>query len=146
MPRPANNNIGTITCRYCNRPAKVRREKGGARLFYMYCPPAGEFEGCGKMTLPSKAGQDWIMENAVLDGGSAPAPEPAAPAPAPPTGSLLDAGLMAAPDHTPEPEPEPEPASKVACINLDLQPPSEPKKKARRSILLKAKDWLNEEV
>lgn len=125
MPRKANENIGECPCINCGRMAHVRREKNKG-LFYLICPPAGEYEGCGKVTANGKAGQISLMESAHIFG----APEP--------ENSIIDEDLTAQePAQVPEPAPVPEPEPAQA------PKPIEPKQDAPSTVPEKSRSLLD---
>ena len=57
--REMNTTLGEIVCPLCGESAELRRCKSGAKTWYWICR-------CGKITPNLPAGQQWIMDRAVL--------------------------------------------------------------------------------
>ncbi len=73
MPKPVNPSIGACPCsmKGCNSVADVKKEKGKRKRLYLVCPTHGV------INLGGQAQQEFILENARMNGpdGAAPVPK-----------------------------------------------------------------------
>lgn len=99
MPKPINETIGRCACSTpgCDELADVRKMRGNGRL-YLVC---GE---CGTIRPTGERFQDYILNNAAMNGPDVPEPAPApAPEPAPDVPEPKALPQPARPRQEPEP-------------------------------------------